>query len=150
MIQHILVPTDGSELSSAAAKYAITLAKDLRARITALHVTPEFQMFLEEGFVVPGTTSPSLKNQFQKQAELRSKEIVARVCTDAAAAAVECEGVSVTSPFPFEAIIKQAKKSKCDLIVMASHGRKGLEGLLLGSETAKVLTHSKIPVLVCR
>jgi nucleotide-binding universal stress UspA family protein len=150
MIQHILVPTDGSELSSAAAKYAITLAKDLGARITALHVMPEFQMFLEEGFVVPSTTSNSLKNQFQKQTEIRSKEILAQIRAEAAAAAVECEGISVTSAIPFEAIIKQSKKSKCDLIVMASHGRKGLEGLLLGSETAKVLTHSKIPVLVCR
>lgn len=150
MYKNILVPTDGSKLSVAAVKQAVKFAGSIGAKITVLHVTPEYQMFLDEGFVVPGTTSPSLKEQFKEQAAARSKEILDAVRAEAAAGGVRCEGVSVASSSPYDSIIEQARKSKCDLIMMASHGRRGLSGLLLGSETSKVLVHSKIPVLVVR
>jgi nucleotide-binding universal stress UspA family protein len=150
MFKNILVPTDGSKRSAKAVEVAINLAKVFGAKITTLQVIPEYQMFVDEGFVVPKTTSQSLITQFKKQTTARSKEILDEAHTEAVAAGIECEAVSVSSSSPYDAIIKQATKSKCDLIVMASHGRKGLEGLLLGSETAKVLVHSKVPVLVVR
>jgi nucleotide-binding universal stress UspA family protein len=96
------------------------------------------------------TTSQSLKSEFKKQAALRSKEILEDVRRQAAAAGVECETVSAASDSPYKAILKQASRSGCDLIMMASHGRKGISGVLLGSETARVLVHSEIPVLVVR
>ena len=150
MFKSILVPTDGSKLSAKAVEVAINLAKSFGAKITMLQVMPKNQMFLDEGFVVPTTTSRSLITQFKKQTTARSKEILDEARTEATAAGVQCEAVLVASSSPYDAIIKQARKSRCDLIVMASHGRKGLEGLLLGSETAKVLVHSKVPVLVVR
>jgi len=150
MFKSILVPTDGSKLSAKAVEVAINLAKSFGAKITMLQVMPKNQMFLDEGFVVPTTTSRSLITQFKKQTTARSKEILDEARTEATAAGVQCEAVLVASNSPYDAIIKQARKSRCDLIVMASHGRKGLEGLLLGSETAKVLVHSKVPVLVVR
>jgi len=150
MYQHILLPTDGSRLSDRAVKAAVKLAKGLGAKITALHAMPTQQMFLDESFVTPVTTSQSLKNQFKKQTALRSKEILEKACAQAAAAGVGCEGVSVASDSPYRAILKQAGKSNCDLIMMASHGRRGMSGMLLGSETARVLVHSEIPVLVVR
>jgi nucleotide-binding universal stress UspA family protein len=150
MYKSILVPTDGSKLSAKAVKEAIKLAKTCGAKITMLHVMPKSQMFLDEGFVVPTTTSESLNTQFKKQTTARSKEILDEARVEAAAAGVECAVASIASSSPYEAIIKLATKSKCDLIVMASHGRKGLEGLLLGSETTKVLVHSTVSVLVVR
>jgi nucleotide-binding universal stress UspA family protein len=150
MYRHILLPTDGSKLSDRAVREAVRLAKTLGAKITALHVMPTQQMLLDEFFVVPVTTSQSLKSEFKKQAALRSKEILENVRRQGAAGGVECETVSAASDSPYKAILEQATKSGCDLIMMASHGRKGLAGVLLGSETAKVLVHSKIPVLVVR
>jgi nucleotide-binding universal stress UspA family protein len=150
MYRRILFPTDGSERSDRAARQAIALAKALGASITALHAVPTEQMFLEESFVTPVTISPSLKNQFKKQAALASKEILDKVRAQAAAAGVECEALSGAGDSPYRAILEQAKRLNCDLIMMASHGRKGVAGALLGSETAKVLAHSEIPVLVVR
>ena len=150
MYRHILLPVDGSKLSDRAARQAVKLAKTLGAKITALHVMPTQQMFLDESFVVPVTTPQSLKNQFKKQAALRSKEILEKACAPAAAAGVGCKAVSVASNSPYRAIIEQATRSGCDLIMMASHGRRGVSGVLLGSEAAKVLVHSEIPVLVVR
>ena len=91
-----------------------------------------------------------MKKHFESESIKRSNTLLQDVKSRAQAAGVECEGVSVMSDRPYDAIIRQAKKARCDLIMMASHGRKGLSGLLLGSETAKVLTHSTIPVLVLR
>jgi nucleotide-binding universal stress UspA family protein len=150
MYRHILLPTDGSKLSDRAVREAVRLAKTLRAKITALHVMPTEQMFLDQSYVTPVTISQSLKNQFKKQAALGSKEILEKVGAHAAAGGVECETVSAAGDSPYQAILKQATKSGCDLIMMASHGRRGMSGVLLGSETAKVLAHSKIPVLVVR
>lgn len=150
MYQHILLPTDGSKRSDRAARQAIALAKALGAKITALHVIPTEQMFLDQSFVTPVTISPSLKSQFKKQAALGSKELLERLRAQAAAAGVECDVLSDAGDSPYRTILKQAKRLRCDLIMMASHGRKGISGALLGSETAKVLAHSEIPVLVVR
>ena len=148
MYKHILLPTDGSKLSEKAVKQCIRLAKSLGAKITAVNVTPEYQMVMDEGFVMPNAAM--LKKRFEEETGKRSKQLLGEVKTEALAAGVDCDGVSITSGVPYEAIIKHAKKAKCDLIMMASHGRKGLSSILLGSETAKVLTHSTIPVLVVR
>ena len=148
MYKHILLPTDGSALSDKAVKQCIRLAKSIGAKITAVNVTPEFQMIMDEGFVMPN--AGVVKKRFEEETGKRSKKLLAEVTASASAAGVDCDCVSVTSGVPYEAIIKQAKKARCDLIMMASHGRKGLSSILLGSETAKVLTHSTIPVLVVR
>ncbi len=148
MYQHILLPTDGSKISAKAVKQGLELAKAIGAKVMAFHVMPEYQAVLDETFAV--TTVLSFKKQFDDEAQKRAKKILTAVKTDATALKVPCECVSVVGAAPYDAIIRQAKKAKCDLIMMASHGRKGLSGLLLGSETTKVLTHSTIPVLVVR
>ena len=148
MYKHILVPTDGSSLSGKAVKQAIAFAKSLGAKVTALHVSDEYRAMMDEGFAVPAFAT--FKKRFEDASARRSSELVNRVIASAKAAGVECAGVAVVNNLPYDAIIKQAKKTKCDLIMMASHGRKGLQSILLGSETAKVLTHSTIPVLVVR
>ena len=148
MFKHILLPTDGSKLSDRAVQRGIELAESLGARVTAMHVIPEFRMMADESFVLPN--SVDLKRRYDKESKARADKMLAKIGERAAAAGVKFEAVSVNADVPYEQIIETAKKRKCDLIMMASHGRRGLSGLLLGSETSKVLTHSKIPVLVVR
>jgi nucleotide-binding universal stress UspA family protein len=148
MYKHILLPTDGSKLSAKAVKQGIQFAKSIGAKVTALHVTPVYRAMMDEGFVMPAAAT--FKKRFEEESLKRSKVVLEGVKVEALAAGINCEGVSVVGDLPYDAIIKQAKKAKCDLIMMASHGRKGLSSILLGSETAKVLTHSTIPVLVVR
>jgi nucleotide-binding universal stress UspA family protein len=150
MYKRVLVSTDGSKLSGKAVTEAIKLAKTCNASMTVLHVMPDFGKAMSETYAVPAAMAAPVRKKFQSEAAARSKKIVDQTCADAAAAGIACNGVSVAHESPYEAIIKQAGKSKCDVIVMASHGRKGLQGFLLGSETTKVLCHSKIPVLVVR
>ena len=149
MFKHILLPTDGSKLSNKAVKQAIAFAKALGAKITAIHVVGDYHLVLpDEGFIMPDV--PALRKRFEAEEAVRAKKILDAVRKSASEAGVECDTVTATSDVPYETIINQATKFKCDLIIMASHGRRGLRGILLGSETQKVLTHSKIPVLVCR
>lgn len=148
MYKHILLSTDGSRLSGKAVKQGIALARSIGAKVTFVNVTPEYQMAMDEGFVLPN--SMLLKKRFEEETARRSKAILAPAQADAKAAGVNCDSVSASSGRPYEAIIKQARKARCDLIMMASHGRRGLSSILLGSETSKVLTHSTIPVLVVR
>ena len=149
MIKHILFATDGSELSREAAKKAIQLANALGAKITALTVVHAFHAAFEnEGFIMPDM--PALKERYEDEAKVLASKIVEDVKKMAGGAGVQCFSAVIVGDVPYEAIIRQAGKSKCDMIVMASHGRRGLQGILLGSETQKVLTHSKIPVLVLR
>lgn len=150
MFKHILLPTDGSKLSDKAVKQAIKMAKALGAKITAVHVIPNYARYVSERYNVSAALAAPVKRKYQEEAAALSKEILDQVCAAATAAGVECARASVTCDSPYEAIIKQATKSRCDLIMMASHGRKGLQSMLLGSETQKVLVHSKIPALVCR
>ena len=149
MYKHILLPTDGSKLSGKAIKQGIQLAKSLRAKVTAIHAVPAYQqLIMDEGLMAP--TAAGIQKRFYEDSLKRSNLLLNKIKSEAKAAGVKCEGVTVTSSVPYDAIVKQAKKSKCDLIMMASHGRKGLSSILLGSETSKVLTHSTVPVLVVR
>ena len=147
MFKRILVPTDGSELSRATAQRAVSFAKEAGARITAFFSKPEYPIaYFGEGALIDPTTPEKFAELADQQANEYLGE-VAQLCADAG---VECSTISATSDVPYEAIIEAAEKSGCDLIFMASHGRRGISGLLLGSETNKVLTHSKVPVLVYR
>ena len=148
MFKHILVPTDGSRLSAKAVKTAAKLAKQIGARVTGVYVIPPYvpPMYGEAAIYVPEISPKRYKDLSEKEA----KKALAVVEIEARTAGVACKVGWVTAAQAWEGIVKQAKSKKADLIVMASHGRRGLSGLLLGSETTKVLTHSKIPVLVCR
>ncbi|HEX2825864.1 MAG TPA: universal stress protein [Burkholderiales bacterium] len=148
MFKHILLPTDGSALSEKGVRETIKMAKALGAHITAVHVVQRFRPLTDEVYVLPEV--PLLRAQFEQDVERHSKEVLNPVKQAALKAGVECETVVAAADSPSEAIIDQAKKSRCDLIMMASHGRRGIQRLLHGSETARVLTHSKIPVLVLR
>ncbi len=148
MYKHILVPTDGSRLSAKAVKAAARLAKTLGAKLTGLYVIPPYvpPMYGEAVVYVPEVSPKRYKELSEKEA----KKALAAVEIEAQTAGVPCKVVSLTADQAWQGIIRTARAKKCDLIVMASHGRRGLTGLLLGSETTKVLTHSKTPVLVCR
>jgi len=150
MFKHILLPTDGSKLSDKVVKQAIKTAQALGAKITAIHVMPNYARYVSERYNVSAALAAPVKRKYIEEAAALSEEILDQVCAAGTAAGVECARVSVICDSPYEAIIKQATKSGCDLVMMASHGRKGLQSMLLGSETQKVLVHSKIPALVCR
>lgn len=147
MFKHILLPTDGSELSQQTARRAITFAKEAGARITAFYAKPEYPVtYYGEGALIDPTTP----EKFAELADQQAQQVLSFVAQQCAGAGVACDTMTLTSDIPYEAIIAAADQSGCDLIFMASHGRRGISGLLLGSETNKVLTHSKIPVLVYR
>lgn len=149
MFKHILFPTDGSPASNSALTKAAMLARELGAKLTALNVTGTYHPAYEsEGFVMP--EMKTLRKRFEDEETARGRKILEEVKKLAAQMGVSCETLTVTSDLPYRAIIEQAGKLNCDAIVMASHGRRGLDGLLLGSVTQQVLTHSKLPVLVCR
>jgi nucleotide-binding universal stress UspA family protein len=147
MFKHILIPTDGSELSRATASRAVSFAKEAGARVTVFYAKPEYPIaYFGEGALIDPTTP----EKFAELADQQAAEYLADVQRQCTEAGVECSTVAATSDVPYEAIIEAAEKSGCDLIFMASHGRRGISGFLLGSETNKVLTHSKVPVLVYR
>jgi len=149
MFKHILFPTDGSAAANAALPKAAMLARSLGAKLTALNVTSGYHpAFESEGFVMP--EMKSLRERFEKEETAHSKKLLAEVQALAAQMGVNCEGVPVTGGSAYRAICEEAGRLNCDAIVMASDGRRGLEGLLLGSVTQQVLTHTKLPVLVCR
>jgi nucleotide-binding universal stress UspA family protein len=145
MFKHLLVPTDGSALSEAAIQMAVTLASESVAKVTGLHVIPEFHVFAYGTEMLADT-----EEQFIQVNRQHADDFLAAVTKAAAQVGVECETVATTCAHPYEAIISTAVQRNCDLIVMASHGRSGVRALLIGSETQKVLTHSAIPVLVVR
>ena len=147
MYAHFLVPTDGSKLSDKAVAQAISLAKSTQARITLFHATPGFPRPVYADGVSIEMVS---RRDYQKRAKEDATKILDRAAAKAKAAGIACDTVHATTDAPWEAILAAAKKAKADTIVMASHGRRGLVGLLLGSETTKVLTHSTLPVLVVR
>jgi nucleotide-binding universal stress UspA family protein len=146
---HILVPTDGTPLSLKAAKHAAFLARDLDAKVTAVYVIPPWTPpVMEEASVM--ATVAFTEEQYRKDMEIRASKALGKVAVAAAGSDVKCETLAIGGEQPWEGILKAARAKKCDLIVMASHGRGALGSLVLGSETAKVLSHSKTPVLVCR
>ena len=147
MYKHILVPTDGSNLSAKAIRQAVAFAKSTGARITGFYAAPNYSVQIFGDFVPADFITPQ---EFAKQTKRTAEQYLGAIQKAADAAQVRCKVIHVLSDTPWKAIVKAAQSNKCDLIFMASHGRRGLAGLILGSETAKVLTHSKIPVLVHR
>jgi nucleotide-binding universal stress UspA family protein len=143
MYTNILIPTDGSELAGKAVQHGIALAKRIGARVTLLTVLPPFRTITTDPQMIEDTPA-QYKERMQKHAE----KILGVVATQAAG--VACETIQVEHEHPYQAIIDTADSKGCDLIVMASHGRHGISAIVLGSETIKVLTHCKIPVLVHR
>ena len=148
MYKHILVATDGSKLSLKAVRTAASLAARLDARLSGLYVMPQYipPLYAEAAVYVPATTPKEFTAAMEKEA----LAALASATKAADQAGVVLHSVKKTDLQPWSAIIKAARAKKCDLIVMASHGRRGLSALILGSETTKVLTHSKVPVLVVR
>ena len=145
MFKHVLLPTDGSKLSDDAVRLGVELAKTVNAKITGFYAMPEFHVFTYKTEMLEDT-----KREFVKDSKAHAAQYLSAIEAAAKAAGVPCDIASVTHDHPYEAIIRTAKQRGCDLIVMASHGRKGVQAVLLGSETQKVMAHSPIPVLVCR
>ena len=144
MFNRILVPTDGSEITGKAVDAAIGLAKSVGAKLYTLSVKEPFP------YSAISEMQPTPPQEFfdaQERIAAKRVQAVSELC---AAADVPCQAHTVEALHPWEAIIDHAKRMECDLLVMASHGRRGVSALLLGSETQKVLTHSKVPVLVVR
>jgi nucleotide-binding universal stress UspA family protein len=147
MYKHILIPTDGSPASLRAGKAGVALARAVGARVTAFFAAPAPTPVVYEGLLPVAYKSPDQHAQIIARAASKYLGAIER---EAKAAGVPCESVHVTSDFPADAIVATAKRLKCDLVFMASHGRRGLSGVLLGSETQKVLTDSKVTVIVHR
>ena len=145
MYTNILIPTDGSELAGKAVQDGIALAKRIGAKITALTVLPPFHVLTTDTRMLEDTPA-----QYKARMQAHAEKTLGAVAQAAEAAGVPCEMVHVEHEHPYQAIIDTAGSKGCDLIVMASHGRHGISAIVLGSETVKVLTHSKIPVLVHR
>ena len=145
MFKHLLLPTDGSKLSEAAVLKGLRFAKECNAHVTGISVTPQFHVFTLNASMIEDTNQ-----QFLAESQAQAEMHLAMLLKAATEEGVRCTTVIEVSDHPYEAIIRTAEKRGCDLILMASHGRRGVQGLLLGSETQKVLTHSRIPVLVYR
>ncbi|NVD97769.1 universal stress protein [Massilia sp. BJB1822] len=145
MFKHILLPTDGTEISQRAIQTCVNFAKSIGATIIGLHVMPEYRALAYEYQMLENT-----REQFEAECILQAQGYLADITRAANSADVPCETIFVTNDHPFAAIMEQAALHQCDLIAMASHGRRGIKGFLMGSETQKVLTHSTIPVLILR
>jgi nucleotide-binding universal stress UspA family protein len=148
MFKHILVPTDGSRLAAKGIRIGVKLAKALGARVTGVYVAAPYlpPVYDETALYVGGLS----EKDYRKAVERMARKALAAVEIEAGFAKVPCKLESTTDVQPWRAILRIARGRRCDAIVMASHGRGGLGGLILGSETARVLAHSKIPVLVSR
>jgi nucleotide-binding universal stress UspA family protein len=147
MFKNILVPTDGSTLSYRAIKRAVQLAKEQKSRVTGFYVGPAWDSKPVGDAVLLGFVNPQ---QHAANVKKTADGFLGVVRKAAAAAGVPCKCFHAEGSYPYEKIVKAAQDNRCDLIVMASHGRRGISKLLLGSETAKVLAHSTVPVMVCR
>ena len=145
MYTNILIPTDGSELADKAVQHGIALAQRIGAKVTALTVLPPFHVFTTNPKMIEDTPT-----QYKARMQAHAEKTLGAVAQVAQASGVACETVHAEHEHPYRAIIDTADSKGCDLVVMASHGRHGISAVVLGSETVKVLTHSKIPVLVYR
>ncbi len=147
MFKHIFIPTDGSKLSQMAMQKAAQFAKEMGARVTIFYAKPEFPVnFYVEGVPIDTTTS----EQFSEFADKQALAILGAAEETCAKLGVPCQAITDVGDVPYEMIVKKAIERNCDLIFMASHGRRGITSFLLGSETYRVLTHATIPVLVFR
>jgi nucleotide-binding universal stress UspA family protein len=147
MFKHILIPTDGSMLSEEAVTRGLEFAKSLDARVTGFFAIPEYPRAAYTDWESPDTMP---EERYKLHWQDAAKHVLGRVRERASSFGVPCNTVYESDYEPYQGIIRTAEAHGCDLIFMASHGRHGLEALLLGSETQKVLTHTKIPVLVYR
>ena len=145
MYKNILIATDGSDLATKAVEEGVLFAKEIGAKITAVTVTELFHLLS----VAPSQLEYT-PTEYKKHAETHAEKTLGTVSAAAKLAGVDCETLHVEHEQVYQAIIDAAAARRCDLIVMASHGRRGVSAVVLGSETVKVLTHSKIPVLVYR
>lgn len=145
MFKHILIPTDGSALSTTAIQNGLQLARDAKAKVTVITVMEPFHIFSMDSVQLAETRSA-----YAKHAGEAANRCLEEAKRQAEALGVECEAIPVEHAMPYKAITDTAASKECDLIAMASHGRRGAAALILGSETVKVLTHSTIPVLVYR
>ena len=149
MVRHLLVPIDGSELSDAAVRAALALAKQSGAWVTFFHVQPSYSGRVDVAIYGEGLVlDPALSEQFSQANARFAATILEKALDQAKADGVEASSDTCVSPLVHEAILEAAERLGCDLIAMASHGRRGLAGLLIGSETQRVLTHARLPVLV--
>ncbi|HEX4521957.1 MAG TPA: universal stress protein [Casimicrobiaceae bacterium] len=147
MYKNILVATDGTRLSGKAIAHAVALAKALGAGLTAFYASPDYPLpVYAEGAVV----EPMSRREYAALCKDEADRILGAVASKAKSARIEFNAVHTINSTPWRAILAAARKHGCDVIVMASHGRRGVSAMLLGSETQKVLTHSKIPVIVVR
>ncbi|MBF6630206.1 MAG: universal stress protein [Comamonas sp.] len=147
MYERILVATDGSALSDKAVEHSLALAKMTGATVVALKVVPRYpRSYLEGGATVDNTEIKRIEAQWAEQAQ----EVLNKIKVQGKSEGVTVKTSIAKSDLIAESIMSAAEKQNADLIVMASHGRKGIKRLLLGSETQHVLTHSKVPVLVLR
>ncbi len=144
MFKHILIPTDGSPVANRAAKAGIGLARRLGAKVTAYCANEELRPLYVEGYVLSKRQRDGIEERARESAQKRLNAIgkIAR------AAGVPFTTLVATAITPYEGIIAAAKKRKCDVIFMASHGRRGISKLIMGSITQKVLSHTRIPVVV--
>ena len=147
MYQHILVPIDGSKLSTKALVHALRLAQAIGARVTAFHASPDYPVELYGDSVV---YQPLARDKYAALCKKEADRILNAAAQKGEKAGVAVDTAHAIASAPWQAILAAARKHKCDVIVMASHGRRGVLALLLGSETQKVLAHSRLPVLVVR
>ena len=147
MFKHILIPTDGSDLSKKAARAGVQFAKSMNARVTGFHSYASFQKYTITGYDAPDAEAVK---RFDEKMREAGEIYLSEIEKEAKAAGVDYTGAVQKADAPYLGIIEAAKKRGCDAVFMASHGRKGIAALLVGSETQKVLTHSKIPVVVFR
>ena len=145
MFKHLLIPTDGSALSDLALKKGIALARSLGARVTVLASSRPFHVVSTEPLMITDT-----REEYEKGVEVKTRASLQFARDTARASSVRCDTTHVVSDHPCQAIIATAQARECDVIFMASHGRKGMAASLLGSEAQKVLTHCKLPVVVWR
>jgi len=147
MFKHILIPTDGSPIANKAVKAGVRFAREIGAKVTAYQAIGALLTHIDdEGYVI----DPKMQEEFERSAREVAQRRLDAIGKVARAAGVACDSAVTTVDTPYKGIIEMATKRRCDVIFMASHGRRGVSGLFVGSVTQKVLTHCKIPVLVYR
>jgi nucleotide-binding universal stress UspA family protein len=145
MFKHILLPTDGSPASEIAVLAGIKLARENGASVTGLHVLPEFHVFTPRAEMLEET-----REGYEHDSLIKAGKVLGFVAENAKEQHVECKTVLLRAQHPYQKIVATALAGGCDLIAMATHGHLGIRGILLGSQTQKVLLHSPVPVLVFR
>ena len=150
MYKHILIPTDGSEVAAKGVEQGLSLAKSLQSRVTVIVVTERFPIYAYNGIAGGWIPGPEEMARFEAGQKETAQEVLGAVEAAAKKMGVPAETVHVPEDYPADAVVETAKSRDCDLIVMSSHGRRGLRKMVLGSQTSQVLAYSPVPVLVVR